>query len=79
MAGVSNLLRFAPDEPTYPSVNRLGASLAATPPLSVDWRLENKVSSVKDQGRCGSCWAFTTVGLYESLLMIAGFTEQDLS
>lgn len=32
-------------------------------PLSVDWRNQpNVVSSVKDQGYCGSCWAFAATG-----------------
>lgn len=48
-------------------------------PATFDWAAEGKVTSIRNQGSCGSCWAFGTVGVMESAIKIQTGQSVDLS
>ena len=48
-------------------------------PDAIDWRDKGVVNPIKDQGICGSCWAFSAIGAQESQYAIVSGTLQSLS
>ncbi|KAJ1698811.1 hypothetical protein LUZ63_007323 [Rhynchospora breviuscula] len=54
-----------------------------TAPTSIDWRSLGAVTPIKDQGSCGSCWAFSAVASIEGINKIRtgsliSLSEQEL-
>jgi len=60
---------------THPALNTRAT------PTSFDWRTHTPavLEPIKDQGQCGSCWAFSTACVIESAWAIAGNTLTSLS
>jgi len=70
--GLGDVSRALDDSPRFENVD---TSLAD----AVDWTQRGAVNPIKNQGQCGSCWAFSTVGTLESAYKISAGTLYSLA
>ena len=88
--GINQFTDLTPEEFKAQYVNGLKAevssygcksfsSSASGAPSAIDWRNKGAVTSVKDQGQCGSCWTFSATGAIEGAWAISKGQLIDLS
>lgn len=60
------------------------AKLSNALPVNFDWRAPDRnrpaaITPIKDQGQCGSCWAFSSTEEVESMWILSGHSEAILA
>jgi len=66
-------------EQVLPVVDATTQSSPSALPAKFSWKDQSAVTPIKNQGSCGSCWAFAACGVFESLILAKDRVTRDLS